>query len=195
MSFISTVSESEAKGDVKIMYESEKAGKGYVPNFAKIFSPHPKVMGAWRNLIKSIIEHMDTRRYELITIAAAGKLHSSYCMLAHGSVLKDKFFSSEQLNEIINNPDSPLLTPVEKAIMKFAGKIVIDATSINQMEIDNLRNLGLKDEEIFDIVTAAAARCFFSKTLDALGAEPDQIYMNLDEKLRNNLTVGRSIPA
>ena len=195
MSFISTVSESDAIGDVKIMYESEKAGKGYVPNFAKIFSLHPKVMGAWRNLIKSIIEHMDTRRYELITIAAAGKLHSSYCMLAHGSVLKDKFFSSEQLNEIINNPDSPLLTPVEKAIMKLAGEIVVDATSVNQMEIDNLRNLGLKDEEIFDIVTASAARCFFSKTLDALGAEPDQIYMNLDEKLRNNLTFGKSVTA
>ena len=123
-----------------------------------------------------------------------GKLHSSYCMLAHGSVLKDKFYNSEQLNEIIKNPDSPLLTPVEKAIMRFAENIVIDATSIIQKDIDKLRNLGLKDEEIFEIVTVATARCFFSKTLDALGAEPDKIYLDLDETLRNNLTVGRSVP-
>jgi hypothetical protein len=59
MSFISTISESEAAGDVKDMFESEKAAKGYVPNFAKIFSHRPKVMEAWRNLIKSIIENMD----------------------------------------------------------------------------------------------------------------------------------------
>jgi uncharacterized peroxidase-related enzyme len=148
-------------------------------------------MVAWRNLIKSIIENMDTRRYELVTIAAAAKLHSSYCMLAHGSVLKEKFYTSDQLNEIVTNPDSPLLTPIEKAIMRFAENIVIDATSITPKDIDELRNLGLKDEEIFEIVTVATARCFFSKTLDALGAEPDKIYLNLDETLRNNLNVRR----
>ena len=193
MSFISTIPESESAGEVKKMYDSENATRGYVPNFAKVFCHRPKVMGAWRNLIRSIIENMDTRRYELVTLAAAGKLHSSYCMLAHGSVLKDKFYSPEQLNEIIKNPDSPLLTPIEKAIMRFAENIVIDATSITQKDIDVLRNLGLKDEEIFEIVTVTTARCFFSKTLDALGAEPDKIYLDLDETLRNNLTVGRAV--
>jgi uncharacterized peroxidase-related enzyme len=193
MSFINTISESEAIGEVKEMYESEKTTRGYLPNFAKLFSLRPKVMGAWRNLIRSIIENMDTRRYELVTLAAAGKLRSSYCMLAHGSVLKDKFFSPEQLNEIIKIPDSLLLTPVEKAIMRFAENIVVDATSITQKDVDVLRNLGLEDEEIFEIVTVTTARCFFSKTLDALGAEPDKIYLNLDEKLRNSLTVGRSL--
>jgi uncharacterized peroxidase-related enzyme len=150
-------------------------------------------MGAWRNLIRSIIENMDTRRFELVTLAAAGKLHSSYCMLAHGSVLQEKFYSPEQLNEIIKNPDSSLLTPIEKAIMRFAEQIVIDATSITLKDIDMLRKFGLKDEEIFEIVTVATARCFFSKTLDALGAEPDKIYLDLDETLRNNLTVGRAV--
>jgi uncharacterized peroxidase-related enzyme len=195
MSFIRTIPESEAAGEVKEIYDSEKATKGYLPNYAKLFCHRPKVMKAWRNLIRSIIENTDTRRYELVTLAAAGKLHSSYCMLAHGSVLKDKFYNSEQLNEIITNSDSPLLSPIEKAMMKFAEKIVIDATSINQDDIDVLRNLGLKDEEIFEIVTVTTARCFFSKTLDALGAQPDKLYLDLDEKLRNNLTVGRSISA
>ena len=77
--------------------------------------------------------------------------------------------------------------------MKFAENIVTDATSITQKDIDELRNFGLKDEDIFEVVTAATARCFFSKTLDALGAEPDKIYLELDEELRNNLTVGRAI--
>ncbi len=193
MSFINTIPESVATGDVKDIYDGEKAAKGYLPNYAKLFCHRPKVMVAWRNLIRSIIENMDTRRYELVTLSAAGKLHSSYCMLAHGSVLKDKFYSSEELSEIVVNIDSPLLTPIERAIMRFAEKIVIDATSVTQNDIDALRNLGLKDDEIFEIVTVTTARCFFSKTLDALGAEPDNRYLNLDEKLRNNLTVGRSI--
>lgn len=38
---------------------------------------------------------MDPRRYELATIAAARRLHSSYCTLAHGSVLIDKFLDAD----------------------------------------------------------------------------------------------------
>jgi len=43
-----------------------------------------------------------------------------------------------------------------------------------------LRSLGLTDAELMDVVLAAAARCFFSKTLDALGVEPDAKYAQLD---------------
>jgi hypothetical protein len=36
-----------------------------------------------------------------------------------------------------------------------------------------LRDLGLSETEIMDVVLAVAARCFFSKTLDALGVRAD----------------------
>ena len=45
----------------------------------------------------------------------------------------------------------------------------------------------------FDITTTATARCFFSKTLDALGAEPDEVYLTLEKELRQTLTIGRPI--
>jgi hypothetical protein len=38
---------------------------------------------------------------------------------------------------------------------------------------------GLSDEEIMDVVLAAAVRCFFSKTLDALGVRPDASFREL----------------
>jgi hypothetical protein len=44
-----------------------------------------------------------------------------------------------------------------------------------------------------DVVLAAAARCFFSKTLDALGVLPDASYGELDTELREVLVVGRPI--
>ena len=36
-------------------------------------------------------------------------------------------------------------------------------------------------------------RCFFSKTLDALGVRPDASYSGLDPELREALVVGRPI--
>jgi hypothetical protein len=43
------------------------------------------------------------------------------------------------------------------------------------------------------VVLAAAARAFFSKTLDALCVEPDASYSELEPSLRETLTVGRPI--
>jgi hypothetical protein len=59
--------------------------------------------------------------------------------------------------------------------------------------VDKLRALGLTDAEIVDVVLAAAARCFFSKTLDALGVVPDASYAELPPEFREALTVGRPI--
>jgi hypothetical protein len=44
-----------------------------------------------------------------------------------------------------------------------------------------------------DVVLAAAARRFFSKTLDALGVRPDTSYRELEPDLREALVVGRPI--
>ena len=44
-----------------------------------------------------------------------------------------------------------------------------------------------------DVVLAASARCFFSKTLDALGVRADAKYAALDPALREQLVVGRPI--
>ena len=51
---------------------------GYVPNYAKFFGHRPDVLAAWGQLIAAIRGHMDQRRYELITIAAARAVRSSY---------------------------------------------------------------------------------------------------------------------
>jgi alkylhydroperoxidase family enzyme len=82
---------------------------------------------------------------------------------------------------------------VDIAVMDLAEKVVGDATSVTPDDVARLRELGLGDAEIFDVVAAATARCFFSKTLDALGAEPDSVYRALEPSLRDQLTVGRPI--
>ncbi len=191
MAFIQTIPEEKAGAEVLEMYQKQKKQRGYLPNFAQLFCYRPKVMEAWSVLIRSINERMEPRRYELVTLAAARALRSSYCMLAHGTVLRKQFYNAEELIEITRNSHAAPLTPAEIAMMEFAGKVVRDATSIGQEDIDLLRKHGLSDEEIFEVVTVATARCFFSKTLDALGAEPDKEFSGLEDALRKELAIGR----
>jgi alkylhydroperoxidase family enzyme len=77
--------------------------------------------------------------------------------------------------------------------MDLAERVVDDATSISDADRQPLRDLGLSETEIMDVVLAAAARCFFSKTLDGLGVQPDASYAGLEPELREALVVGRPI--
>jgi hypothetical protein len=77
--------------------------------------------------------------------------------------------------------------------MDLADKVAGDATSVSPADMERLRSLGLADDDIFDVVAAASARCFFSKMLDGLGVDPDASYASLDARLRDALTVGRAI--
>ena len=124
---------------------------------------------------------------------AAKELRSSYCMLAHGSVLLQGHYSAEDLQGVADSPEHAPLDDSDKAIMAFAGKVVRDATSITAADVDGLRRQGLSDAEVFDVAAAAAVRCFFSKTLDSLGVQPDAAYNDMEGGLKDSLVVGRPI--
>jgi alkylhydroperoxidase family enzyme len=161
----------------------DREALGYTPNFCRLFARRPAAYAAWKQLNGSIKETMGLRRYELATVAAAGELRSSYCSLAHGKVLFDRFGFT---------PGDPV-SDEERAVQELARKVAADATSVTQEDIDRLRGFGLTGDDVFDVVLAAAARSFFSKTLDALGVAPDAVFRELPDDVREPLTVGRPI--
>ena len=168
-------------------------------NYERAFAKRPEVYEAWGQLNGAIKAGMDLRRYELATLAAARRLRSScrlrssYCCLAHGKVLLEQF--GEPVREIAIDHRAAGLDEIDVAVMDLAERVVDDATSIDETDLQQLRDLGLSETEIMDVVLAAAARCFFSKTLDALGVLPDASYRELEPELREALVVGRPIAA
>jgi hypothetical protein len=77
--------------------------------------------------------------------------------------------------------------------MDLAEKIVDDATAIGDADLKPLRDLGLTETEIFDVVLAASIRCFFAKVTDAMGVLPDASFRELDPQVQEALVVGRPI--
>jgi uncharacterized peroxidase-related enzyme len=193
MAFIEPVPESEASEAAAQMYATDRELFGHVPNLTRAFSHRPEVYAAWRQLNGAIKAGMDLRRYELATVAAARRLRSSYCMLAHGTILADQFLGADAVQALASGGDAAGLDAVDVAVMDLADKVADDATSVSKADIDRLRSLGLSDREIFDVVAAASARCFFSKALDGLGVQADARYAEVDAPLRDALTVGRPI--
>src|SRR5206468_664410 len=110
------------------------------------------VYAAWQQLNGAIKETMDLRLYEVATVAAAGELRSSYCSLAHGKVLFEQFGVA---------PGDPL-DERDRAVQRVARKVVADATSVTQEDLDELRAHGLTEDGVFGVLLAAGARCFLA---------------------------------
>jgi uncharacterized peroxidase-related enzyme len=193
MASIKTIPVAEATGDAKTMYEQHTEPSGDVPNYVKLFSHRPAIYNAFGQLAASIKPNMDLRRYELVTVATALELESSYCALAHGQILSDKILGVQQTAAFARDFTQTDLTPAEKAMVAYVRKITRRASSATQEDIDELKQHGFSDAEILDIAAACMLRCFFSKLLDAVGAEPDHTYAAMPEELKSVLTVGRPI--
>jgi hypothetical protein len=86
------------------------------------------------------------------------------------------------------------LAAEDRAVYEFAAKVATDASSVVQADVDRLRENGLSDADVADIVYAAAARSFFTKVLDGLGARLDsQTADALPAELLSSMIVGRPV--
>ena len=192
--FITPVPESESTDDLAEYYRKQRSAWGFLPNYAGAFSTRPDVAQAWNLLNSTIRDGMDRRRFELATIAAARALRSTYCTAAHSKFLRDVCGDEESLQSIAADPSGAGLAAQDRAVYEFATKVATDAASIVLADIDRLREVGLSDADIADVVYAASARSFFTRVLDGLGVQLDQQTAEaLPADLLDSMIVGRPV--
>ena len=163
-----------------------------MPNYAKVFSGRPEVLARWGRLLAELRRPMDDRRFELVTFAAAIVLRNSACSLQHGHLLAE-FVGEDVVRDLRRGRFAPTLSELDKALFQFAQKVAVDASRVTAGDVQRLKVLGLDDDEVFDVVGAAAGRAFFTKLLDGLGVETDSSFLSFDEPFRRAMTVGRPI--
>jgi alkylhydroperoxidase/carboxymuconolactone decarboxylase family protein YurZ len=78
MAYIRTIPEDDASGLLAEVYAQRRALQGSVPNHMKAMSLRPAAIQAWQDLVTAVRSPLDTRTYELVTIATASALRCSY---------------------------------------------------------------------------------------------------------------------
>jgi uncharacterized peroxidase-related enzyme len=170
----------------------QAAAWGFLPNYVAAFASRPDVARAWTKLNLTIRDGMDRRRFEIATIAAARALRSTYCTAAHSKFLRDVCGDEPAMRAIAAAREDTSLDDTDRAVLAFAGQVALDAASVTASDIDAVREVGLSDNDIADIVFAVAARSFFTRVLDGFGIQADhQLGNGFDPELRDQLVVGR----
>jgi uncharacterized peroxidase-related enzyme len=195
MSFLRTIGDQEASGEVADVYDQERKERGYVMDATRALSTRPEVLLAWERFMAAAREGGFTLRlrdWRLITLVAAKHIRSTYCSLVYGRALVEDLGSAEAVLAVERDFRSAGLSERDVAMLEYAEKVTVAAHTITEGDVERLRRQGFSDEQVFDVALCAAIRNLFSRLIDAVGATPDPDLHELEPaELRAALTVGR----
>jgi uncharacterized peroxidase-related enzyme len=176
------------------LFDEDLADDGFVWNVSRLWAHQPDTMKQLFELMSRAFtpSGLTFRQRGILVTAAASTLGDSYCSLAWGGKLA-KASDAALAAGVLTGGDAGL-TGQEKAMAAWARKVAEDPNATTPADIQELRDCGLDDGQIFAITAFVALRLAFSAINDSLGAQPDaQLARSLPQEVREAVTYGRPV--
>ncbi|HEX5857796.1 MAG TPA: carboxymuconolactone decarboxylase family protein [Microbacterium sp.] len=168
--------QDEVTGHAADMYAADLESDGFVYSHTQVMAMNPEAHAAFEQLVGAVLPSLGVRNYELVTLAAARGIRSRHCLLAHGrKTLRAEVMDEAQLARVATDYGQAGLSDAEVAMMAFAERLSVDASSMTDADSQVLRDHGFSDREIVDIALAAGARNFFSRVLQSLAVPVEDV--------------------
>ncbi|WP_299651595.1 peroxidase-related enzyme [uncultured Tateyamaria sp.] len=113
---------------------------------------------------------------EMVAVVVSATNHCYYCLTAHGAAvrqLSDDPVLGEQL--VMNWRVAPV-TPRQRAMLDFAEKVTLASAQIEETDRQALRDHGLIDRDIWDLVNVTAFFNMSNRVASATGMQPNPEY-------------------
>jgi uncharacterized peroxidase-related enzyme len=155
---------------------------GFVPNVFLALARRPRELRAFLDYHDALMDSDDglsKAERELVVVATSGANHCTYCVVAHGAILRVRTKDAEIADRVATNPYAVELSPRERAIVDLALMIATDSASLTEAELDDARVAGLSEDEIWDVgaITALFALSNRMAHLTALRPNPEFFLM------------------
>ena len=155
---------------------------GFVPNVFRALARRPAELRAFLDYHDALMESsegLSKAERELVVVATSGANHCTYCVVAHGAILRVRMKDPEIADRVATNPWAIELSARERAIVDLALLIATDSAALTDAELDEARMAGLSDEEIWDVgaITALFAMSNRLAHLTALRPNPEFFLM------------------
>src|SRR5271166_2435107 len=155
MSWLPLVSDEEASPEAKRIYDYIRERWSFVPNYFRALGHDVQLLEDQANLYtNAMFEERGLPRgiKEQLAIVVSGLNVSSYCLPAHLEILGRLGMDKALGRKLSLNYAS---APVEPKLMKlflFADKLTRRPGDVEKTDVDQLREAGWSDPEIFDAV-------------------------------------------
>ena len=149
---------------------------GFIPNvfirlsarpdeFRAFFSYHDALMEKESGLTKS--------DREMIVVATSAHNNCTYCVIAHGAVLRIRSKNKLLADQVAINYRGADITPKQRAMLDFALKVSENSHLVSQQDSALLREFGFSEDDIWDIVAITAFFGMSNRLANSLSIEPN----------------------
>ncbi|MCU0663092.1 MAG: hypothetical protein MUC50_12290 [Myxococcota bacterium] len=169
MSLLRTVEPKNATGAVAAIYEQLQKQMGMVPNGLRIFSASPYRLEAQAKELGYYMRHptLGSQLTAAIRYTVAAMHGCDYCAVVNGGMLRQAGWPAEVVEGLVGEPAAARLEPKDKAMFLLVLKALRTPAQVSQSDVDELRNLGWNDGDIFDAVAHGAMSVAFDNILNA----------------------------
>ena len=155
---------------------------GFIPNVLAAFAKFPKQFEGFTKLYNALMlgeSGLTKLEREMIAVTVSSENHCYYCLVAHGSAVRE-LSNDPQLGErIAANFRSAELPKKQEELLNFTKKLTKDPSEIVENDRKKLRDVGYTDRDIWDISAIVGLFNMTNRLASATEMEPNNNYHNL----------------
>jgi uncharacterized peroxidase-related enzyme len=170
---------SEPPEAVRGLFAKARDTMGFVPNVFRSYSVRPERLSAWfghYRLLHEPTENLSSADREMIAVVVSAYNRCTYCIVSHGHALAEALGDRALADYIATNWRHANLDRRRTAICTYAEKVTARPHEMSEDDLRRLREVGLTDHEVWDVVEIAAMYNFTNRMALALGQQPNEEY-------------------
>ncbi len=172
----------DGEDQVKNYLEIVQQKLGFIPNVLAAFAKFPKQFEGFTKLYNALMlgeSGLTKLEREMIAVTVSSENHCFYCLVAHGSAVRE-LSNDPQLGErIAANFRSAELPKKQEELLNFTKKLTKDPSEIIENDRKKLRDVGYTDRDIWDISAIVGLFNMTNRLASATEMEPNNNYHNL----------------
>ena len=175
----------ELPDDLRVRVGVIAQKSGFVPNIFRALGHRPAELRAFLDYHDALMDRQDglsKAERELVVVATSGANHCTYCVVAHGAILRIRSRDPHLADRVAVNPWRAELDERGRAIVDLALALTRQPEMFADADVARARSAGLTEDEIWDVgaITALFAASNRLAHLAALQPNPEFYAMGRD---------------
>jgi uncharacterized peroxidase-related enzyme len=149
---------------------------GFVPNIFRGLARRPAELRAFLDYHDALMNSDDglsRAERELVVVATSGANHCTYCIVAHGAILRVRARDPQLADHVASNPWAAALNPRQRAIVDLALVIATRSAELSEQDFQRARAAGLSPEEIWDVGSITALFAMSNRLAHLMALQPN----------------------